>query len=155
MPWTALPTFITGDLVTAAHLNTIGGNLDIARPWMLFGEHPDCDPSTARFTSFGASTAQASDVARLPFPISGVIDLLYARSSAAPGSSETFQVTVYRDGSSTALTLDIDDTAQENSDVSNSVSVTAGTNAISVLCSATNGTPANTRLMLAARFTPD
>ena len=89
----------------------------------------------------------------VPMPAAGTISHLYAESDVAPSSGDSFTLTVMKNGSAQSVTCAISDTATAANDTSNSFTVTAG-DLINIRMVATAGTPANTAIYAALRFSP-
>lgn len=83
-------------------------------------------------------------------PVAGTLSRLFIKVQTAPGAGKSWAFTLYVNGSATALTLTIADAATTGSDITNSVSVSAG-DRISLECVATGGT-ASSRAHIGVEF---
>lgn len=102
--------------------------------------------TTTRYTSVGGlsfgDTTQTN--VQMTCPTAGTLKKLYIRLTAAPGAGDTRTFTIYKNGSSTGLTVTISDVATTGNDTSNTVAVVAG-DLLALQCAAT-GTPADAGL---------
>jgi hypothetical protein len=73
----------------------------------------------------GAASASSGAFAEL-MPMSGTLSNLYVKLSAAPGTGNSVQVTVYVNSSSTAITTTISNTNTTGNDLTHSASISAG-----------------------------
>lgn len=86
-------------------------------------------------------------------PTSGTIDRLYVALNNTPGGAATYTFTVYKNGSPTAVTCTVTSAATTASDLSNSVTFSAG-DTISLGCIPT-GTPITRSARFSMRVQPD
>lgn len=101
----------------------------------------------------GANDAETTALgASQVWPTAGVLDQLYFRVHAAPGSGKTRTLEIYKNGSATGVTCTISDTATLASDLTHSVSV-ADDDLIS-LAETNTGTPTNALFSFSMRWVP-
>lgn len=101
----------------------------------------------------GGTTNATASVVRAICPTSFTLDQLYYRLDQGAGAGDTFTITVYKNGSATALTTGVSGAAQvDNSDLVNSVSFAAEDYlAIEIIGT---GTPSGARHAWGMRLTP-
>lgn len=157
MAWTTPKTFAALAQLTAAELNTYlsDNTADLhARAWHhLLGSVGDVDPGETVYGGFGGTSGLTAGDGDVPMTAAGTIGRLFVRCSSAPGSSQSFVVTMRRNGSDQALAVTITNTDQEGSDTSNTFSVVAG-DRVEVKVVATGGTPNNVVVNVSVQFTP-
>ena len=100
-----------------------------------------------------ASTLNATETNRQQMcAVAGTMKNLYVQCNAAPGSGKSWGVTVVKNGTDTALTATIANTATTSSDTSNTVTVAAG-DRLSIKISP-SGTPTATEIYWGFEITP-
>lgn len=98
--------------------------------------------------SWGATEAVVSSLASPP----GVIDKLYVLLTGTPGSAKSYALTLYKNGSPTALTCTVSDLGTSANDTTHSVTVAAG-DTLSIE-SVPSGTPTARLANIGMRFVP-
>lgn len=100
--------------------------------------------------SGGAANVTISSVV---IPTNGTISNLFVNLSTAPGAGKYWDFKVYKNGSSTAITTRISDTAKVGNDTTHSISVSAGD--IVCVSSIPNSTPSGSTGAFGLTFKPD
>src|SRR5262249_4316855 len=122
---------------------------------MLLGGSSTVALSADAFLMFGTGGGQASTEWAFLCSTAGVIDNLYIFLSAAPGAGNSWDFTLYKNGSATGLTLNISGaspTSGNTASGANAVTIAAG-DTISVLAHA-NGTPTAAAMGMGVRWVP-
>lgn len=104
------------------------------------------------YAPMGSAASTTDAGVRSIAPTNFTLDHFYYRVSQAPGAGDTAKLTVYKNGVATAITATISDTAVNNSDLSNSISLAPG-DYLSVRCEGT-GSPTSMRHAWGFRVTP-
>jgi len=102
------------------------------------------------FGSGGSSSIEAR--VAVPFPTSGTIDQLYLRHSSTPGGVASYTVTLFKNGSATALSASVVGASNTSNNLVDSVTVVPG-DLLSIEV-APSGTPTSSIPFIGMRFRP-
>lgn len=103
------------------------------------------------WTSGAWSNSEVSN--SMLMPTAGTLDRLYIKLNGTPDGAATYAFTVYKNGAPTALTCTVASAATTASDLSNSITFSAG-DTISLQCTP-SGTPTARAVTFSARMQPD
>jgi hypothetical protein len=99
----------------------------VGRQWVTMSPGAATSAGTTYYGWDGSVSASDQNYAVFPAPFAGTVKNLYLASSGAPGSGQTYTATLYKNGSSTALTAAISGgSATTANNTANSVTFNAG-----------------------------
>ena len=109
-------------------------------------------PAFAGMSSQTQSTGQFGASVLMNFPAAGTVSDFSITLGTAPGTGKSRTFTLYKNGSSTSVSITISDTDTFGADLSNSVSISAG-DSIQIYTTS-SGIPLATTVNHSAKFTP-